>query len=155
MQRKWKILPLALITALSLTACGGEKTEEVESETDQVEISVDEVEIDHSDLISVSAVELSDEYRSNEPMSDKAFKSKSAEVVGTIHSLNELDGKDYITLLGSETEASPLVHCFFNEDFNKEELNPGDEITIIGTISGKKEIAGDRNNIVIENSILN
>lgn len=153
MQRKWKILLLTLLTSLTLTACSGENLEDPETEADQVEVSMEEP--DDSSLLNVSAMELSDEYRSNEPMSDKAFKSQRAEILGTVHSINELDGKDYITLSGSEKEGSPLVNCFFDEAFDKTELNPGDEITIIGTITGKKEINGDRNNIVIENSKLN
>lgn len=38
MQSKWKVLPLAILTALSLTACGGEKAEKVEPENKQVEV---------------------------------------------------------------------------------------------------------------------
>ncbi len=152
MQSKWKVLPLAILTALSLTACGGEKAEKVEPENKQVEVSMDEV--DDTNLINISAVDLSDDYRSNEPISDKEYRGQRAEIVGTIDSINELDGDTYLSLSGSEKDGSPLVHCFFNEELETSELNPGDEVTLIGSIFGKKELNGDRNNIIVENSKL-
>lgn len=152
MKRKWKMLALPIVIALSLTACSGEKVEDTEAEDNQVEVSVDE--FDDSELINISAVELSDNYRSNEPMSDKEFRAERAEIVGSINGFGELEGKKYIILSGAEKEGSPLINCFFNEDFDMAELKEGDEITIIGTISGKQEIHGNRNNVVIENSRL-
>lgn len=149
MKTKLKLLPLALAVSLSLTACGVEETEKVESPTTQIEKS-----IDYSNPIIISAEVLSDRYRANEPMSDKEFKGIIAEVAGTIESINEVDNETFITLLGHEKEKSPLVHCFFTEDIDLSKLNLGDQITIIGKITGKKKIHDDRNNVVIQESTL-
>lgn len=154
MQTKLKFLPLVLATALSLTACGGKKTEKIEPPKKQVESSVNDVQKEDIEIINVTAADLSDKYRSNEPMSDKEFKAKTAEIVGTIESIDELDNKTFVTLSGHEKDKSPLIHCFFAEDIDASELNVGDEITIIGKIAGKQEVRNERVNVVVEESVL-
>lgn len=154
MQTKLKVLPLILATTLTLTACGSNQAPKTDTPKNQVGSSVDKIQNEDVEVITITAEDLSDRYRSNEPMSDKEFKNHMAEIVGTIKSIDEIENKTFVTLSGHENDKSPLIHCFFAEDIEASELNIGDEITIIGKIRGKQEIHGERVNIVIEESVL-
>ena len=86
----------------------------------------------------VTAVDLMNEYESNEVNADAKYEDKVIEVSGTINSI----GKDitddiYITLKTSSSVFT--VQCLFTDDWTEKvgNLNEGDQVTVKGKLSGK------------------
>lgn len=111
----------------------------VESSVATEEDSAEQPE-DVKEAIAITAKQLQDEYEANEVRADKEYKGKMAEVTGVVESIDVMFEQTSVLLTGGGDFEITGVQCFFKDEqeIQKiEELNKGDEITIIGKVGGK------------------
>lgn len=107
--------------------------------------STDEIKVDTESQelipeIVITAPQLVDAYESNEVKADKYYKDKVIEVSGEISDISVMLGMTFIILSSGEDFSLSDVQCFFDDELEIskiEELNKGQQITIIGTVDGK------------------
>lgn len=91
--------------------------------------------------LTVTATKLGAAYTGNEVKADKKYKDKVAEITGKVGSVDVMFGQTSVTLKNETSDFEIVdVLCGFKDEaeINKvAELNEGDKVTIIGTISGK------------------
>lgn len=90
------------------------------------------------EYVSVTAAEMWDAFEKNELSANKKFKGKDVKVTGTVDSIGEILGQQYVTLQGDEYFGS--VQCMANTDKDVEFLSnvsKGDTITASGVCDGK------------------
>lgn len=144
---------LVIVVLIIIASLGGDAdpnskdaTKQDKSGGDSVESSVtseedsDEQSKNVEEIIAIAAKQLQDEYDANEVRADKEYKGKMAEVTGVVESIDVMFGQTSVLLTGGGDFEITGVQCFFKDEQEiekVEELNKGDEITIIGKVGGK------------------
>lgn len=111
------------------------------------------IEEPKEEIIKLSATELINAYDSNEIRADKTYEDEKVEITGTIEDFGEAFLSDiYVIFDSNEKYVYTSVQALFKdkESIDKlAELDKGQEITIIGTVSGLS-----LTNIIVKNCII-
>lgn len=94
------------------------------------------VTVQAEEVISVTASQLVSEYKQNEIAADSKYKDKTLEVTGTVGSIAESFGKQYVTLKSDDIIIS--VQCFLksSESEKAATLSQGQSVTLQGKNDG-------------------
>lgn len=88
------------------------------------------------EIVSVSASQLVSEYKENEIAADSKYKGKTLEVSGSVGSIGESFGKQYVTLKSDDIIIA--VQCFLksSESEKAATLSQGQSVTLQGKNDG-------------------
>lgn len=83
----------------------------------------------------ITATDLLKEFEKDESAASAKYVNKIIEVSGTIESLNTGEDNTLSIILKTDSDFSTVI-CTFLQSQDREELKPGDEITVKGECSG-------------------
>lgn len=89
--------------------------------------------------IAVTATEILSVFEANELKGKETYTGKYAEITGTVGTIGESFGSQYVTLTNGSEYSLISLQCFFNSKYQSQLANlvAGQEVTILGTIGEK------------------
>lgn len=108
----WILIGAAIIGGFKKAGEAAEK----EREQRQIEQQAKQVEVRNGPAISMTAVELYDDYDTNEMQADAKYKGKVLEITGKVVRVNDLRFDFTVELEGDETDRDCIVKCEFRNE---------------------------------------
>lgn len=125
-----RLLSLLISATLLVATIACVSDEAVESEIE---------EVDPSEVVTVSAKQMMDDYESNELRANQMYEGKVVSVSGVVDSVGEdLMGDPYVLLTDGSEFTFTGVQCFFGDSHRDElaRLSKGDRVTLRGQGEG-------------------
>ncbi len=100
--------------------------------------------------IKIDAITLYSEYEQNAIRADESYKGKILEVQGSVNKIDkDVFDKEYILFYSNNIFAGVQCKLKGSETSKASSLNPGDEITVQGVVTGKQVVY-----VVLENCVI-
>lgn len=139
---KGKLIAIVVICILSYIIgfysglCNVNTTESKEQiDTTESTKSTETKESEKPIIQKITSDKLAKDYSNNEVKGDKQYKGQTYKITGEISNISTVLNETYVVLKGFEFVN---VQCFIEDTESLEQLNTGDVISVLGTITGQR-----------------